>query len=218
MLHTLEEKVDPKHAALVVVDVQNDFCHEDSPYGKAGRDMAPVQAAVSRLLELIEAARAAGTLVIFVQVIHSAANDSDVWKEQKLRARGHLDPVCEEGSWGAEFYRVAPKPGEPVVTKHRYSAFTGTDLDMILRTRGIKSLIMTGISTNACVESTARDGFMHDYYIVFVSDCTAALGGLERHEATLANIRDLFGIVVTAEEIMNVWRRAAVEAVGSAAR
>ena len=92
------------------------------------------------------------------------------------------------------------------MTKHRYSAFHGTNLDVILRTNGIKSLIMTRLSTNICVDSTARDGFMRDYYIVFLSDCTEGTS-LEEHQSTLRTMSMFFGEVTTSEEVMKAWAK-----------
>jgi ureidoacrylate peracid hydrolase len=207
MLRTLEEKVDPKHAAVIVVDVQNDFCHPESPLAKDGRDLSAAQAMVPRLSMLIDDARAAAVPVIFVQMVTTDATTSEVAREQRLRSRPYADPddyICKEGSWGADFYMVAPLPGETVVKKHRYSAFVDTDLDLVLRSLGVKTLIMTGVATNVCVESTARDGFMRDYYIVFAGDCSACYWP-ERHDATLENISATFGVVAGAEEIGRVW-------------
>jgi ureidoacrylate peracid hydrolase len=207
MLRTLEEKIDPKHAAVIVVDVQNDFCHPDSPLAKDGRDLSAAQAMVPRLATLIDDARAAGVPVIFVQMVNTDATTSEVALEQRLRSRpgaGPSDYICKEGSWGADFYMVAPLPGETVVKKHRYSAFVDTDLELVLRSMGIKTLIMTGVATNVCVESTARDGFMRDYYIVFAGDCSACYWP-ERHDATLENIAATFGVVADAKEIAWVW-------------
>jgi ureidoacrylate peracid hydrolase len=111
---------------------------------------------------------------------------------------------CEEGAPGADFFRVAPKPGEPVVRKHRYSGFVDTELDLVLRSSGVRSLIMTGIATSGCVEATARDGFMRDYYIVFVDDACGSYSS-ELHEGTLTNIRDAYGIVVGVDDVIAAW-------------
>jgi len=95
-------------------------------------------------------------------------------------------------------------PGECIVTKHRYSGFINTDLDLILRAQGIQTLIMTGTATNVCVESTARDGFMLDYYIVFLGDCTGT-GDRNLHEATLQNISGAFGVVCNSTDVSAHW-------------
>jgi ureidoacrylate peracid hydrolase len=114
---------------------------------------------------------------------------------------------CQSGTWGAEFYKVAPQDGDDVVVKHRYSAFIGTELDPLLRAQGVENLIFAGITTNVCVESTARDAYMHDYHVVVVSDLTATYAQAP-HDATLDNIRRAFGRVVTSGTILDVWRAA----------
>ncbi|MCX6021811.1 MAG: cysteine hydrolase, partial [Chloroflexi bacterium] len=118
---------------------------------------------------------------------------------------------CLEGSWGFDWYGVGPLPGEAIVTKHRYSAFIGTDLDLILRAQKIETIICTGVVTNACVESTARDGFMMDYHVVFVDD-SSATSSPETHEGTLQNIRGGFGVVVNAADVTEAWVPAPVPA------
>jgi ureidoacrylate peracid hydrolase len=208
MFKTLAEKIAPNHAGLVVVDVQNDFCHESGLIARQGRDMRSRQEMVGRLLQLIASAREHAVPVIFLRHINNRNVVSPASLEQKSRMFTGDDTICEEGSWGADFYRVKPQPGEAIVVKHRYSGFIETDLDLILRSKEIKTLIMTGVATNMCVESTARDGFMKDYYIVFVGDCTAT-STAEDHEATLRNIRYGFGVVVNSEEIMASWARLA---------
>ena len=112
---------------------------------------------------------------------------------------------CAPDSWGADFYQVTPTADEPVITKYRYSGFSDTNLDLVLRSKGVSSLIMTGVASNNCVECTARDGFMRDYYIVFVDDCTAATNQAI-HAATLANMDSLFGVVVQSQQILEEWR------------
>jgi ureidoacrylate peracid hydrolase len=207
-MKTLSELVDPANTAVIVVDMQNDFIHPEGSNAKNGSDTSPGIAMAPRLQTLLDAARAVGTTVIFIQCIHTDETDSEAWVG---RGNGRSMTTCREGSWGIEFYGVAPVEGEPVVIKHRYSAFIGTRLDSVLRTYKTKNLILTGVGTNVCVESTARDGFMMDYNIVFTSDCTAA-GSEALHESTLENMRRHFGTVASAEEIIAVWAAAPVPA------
>ena len=94
--------------------------------------------------------------------------------------------------------------GDVVVTKHRYNAFHKTDLDTILRANGVRTIVVTGVSTNVCVESTVREGFMNDYYIVLVRDGTAAYSN-EEHEMTVRNIDRFFGEISTIEELRGIW-------------
>ena len=212
MLTTLKQKVDPQNAALIVVDVQNDFAATDGAMGREGFDCSMSQEMVPRLVRFIDETRKAKVPIIYIQNVYNSEPNwylSEVWLEHAARRRkgSYTErPVCVRGSWGWDFYDgIKPLPNEIVVTKHRFSAFIGTDLDLILRSRGIKTLIMTGIATNVCVETTARMGFLLDYYIVFVSDCVAAYRK-NLHDATLENIENHFGQVVTAQDVVNCWK------------
>ena len=210
-LGTLKDKARPSHTALVVIDVQNDFCAPGGMMDREGCDLAAAQAMAGRLPALISAARAAGVLVIFVKNVYSTEHNfylSDAWLEQASRVRAGsytTRAVCAEGSWEGDFYgEVRPEPGDPVVRKHRFSAFANTDLETILRAHGIRSLVFTGVATNVCVETTAREGFMRDYYVVFTSDGTATYSE-EDHEATLRNIERYFGQVVPVADLQSIW-------------
>ena len=139
-------------------------------------------------------------------MVHTEYTVSPLATEHRKRTRPNSQMICLEGSWGADFYRVEPEAGEPIVIKHRYSAFVDTDLELILHSRGIKSVILTGVATNVCVESTARDAYMRDYYVTFVDDCSAAYDPA-KHAATLINMADHFGVVTTADEVMEAWQR-----------
>ena len=147
----------PEWAAVLVVDVQNDFCHELGAAARLGFDMRSIQASVRALVRFLGEARRAGVPVIFIATNHGEWTNSQVWLTRGPRSGGE---ICAVGSWGAEFYQVAPAPGEPVVVKHRYSGFVGTDLEVILRARERRSVLATGVTTNVCVESTARDACM----------------------------------------------------------
>ncbi|ASA25952.1 cysteine hydrolase family protein [Paenibacillus donghaensis] len=192
----------PGRAALIVVDVQNDYCHPDGALASGGNDVSAVGEMMPQLHGLIEAARVHGVPVIFIQTYHEQATDSEVWSSRSgSRSLG----VCRKGSWGAEFYEVSPLPEDIVVHKHRYSAFINTRLDSVLRSLRTETLIMTGVSTNVCVESTARDGFMLDYHIVMVEDACASYSRAA-HEMTLENMQGYFGAVASAEAIQQQWR------------
>jgi len=205
MLTTLAQKVSPQNAAVLVVDVQNDYCAPGGGLAELGVDMSAIEACVPKIAALVGGARQVGVPVIHIRTHHEPATESPVWRELRLRRSPNKPRWCEPGTWGADFYYVAPQSGEVVITKHRYSGFIETDLDLILRSQGIASLIMTGVASNNCVECTARDGFMKDYYIVFVDDCTAATNSTI-HVATLANMESLFGIVVQSAQVLAEWR------------
>jgi ureidoacrylate peracid hydrolase len=211
LLTGIERKVHPQHAALIVVDVLNDFCAPGGMMDAEEQDLERVQKMADRLPPLIDSARRAGSLVVFVRNVYSSPHNSylsDVWLEQASRRRGDsytTRDVCAADSWEGSFYGgIKPLPGEPVVTKHRFSAFHNTDLDTILRANGIRTLIMSGVATNVCVETTAREGYVRDYYIVFLSDGTACYSDADQ-AATLSVMDRFFGEVVTVSEVAHIW-------------
>ncbi len=197
------------NSAVVVIDFQNDFCHNDGTYGRAGYDTSMVQEAVSKAQEFLEGARRSEVPVIHVRTHHTQWTDSPA-KMRRVTAAGvsrelGLDRTnhCKPGSWGAEFY-LAPDPDEYIVTKHRYSAFIETDLDLVLRSIGAKTIVLTGCTTNVCVESTARDGFMKDYFVVLVEDCVGAMTK-EEHDASLYTLERYFATVTNSEVVLQAW-------------
>jgi ureidoacrylate peracid hydrolase len=212
LLSTLAQKIEPAHTALLVIDMQNDFCAPGGCVSKGGADLIEAQTMAKRLPVLIAGARAAGVRIVFVHAVFSTEQNfylSDAWLEHAGRARAGSYtrvPVCAEGAWGGDHYEdIRPQPGDAVVTKHRYDAFQGTDLDLILRSNGIRTVILTGVVTHVCVESSARSAFMHDYYVVVVGDGTAAYA-VEDHAQSLKNIDRFFGEVSTIEQLCAIWR------------
>lgn len=199
MLTSLEEKVAPQHTALIVIDVQNDFFHPDGVFGQLGRDLTRLEPILPRIEELADAARRSGMLVVFTQHFQNARVNSEVQLEQRSRGRSGRG-YCVEGTWGADFY-LQPCAQDVVVPKYRYNAFHGTALDVILRTAGIRTLVVTGVASNGCVEVTARAAFMHDYYTVVVEDCTSNFDD-QLHVAAMANIREASGIVANSHEVI----------------
>lgn len=200
------ERFAARRAAVIVVDVQNDFCHPDGVSAANGHDVGAAVEMVPRLQHLLDEARAAGTLVVFIQTTHDLTVDSPVW----LTRMGDLDtpayqPNCLTGSWGAGFYGVAPAAGDVVVNKHKYSAFAGTDLEMVLRTAGVETLLLTGVATNICVESTLREGLFHDFNVALVEDCCAAFD-TALHEATVRNVEECFGAVMSGSDLADLWQ------------
>ena len=204
VLKSSKERWDPRWTALLVVDVQNDFVSSKGSAAKRGEDVSAAQAAVPMLIRLIDEARRVGLTVVYIKTTHSEWTDTPSWIYRKSQ-QSALD-TCREGTWGAEFYEgISPLPSERVVIKHRYSAFINTDLNTVLKAKGIESVLVTGVATNVCVETTARDAYMYDYYVTMVEDCAAAYDP-KLHLSTLENMRRHFGLVATSEEIMETWK------------
>lgn len=210
----LEDKAGPEHTAVVVVDVQNDFCHPEGAWGKLGVPLEATHRMLPRLDALLRHAREAGVLVVFVGTHLPPEVLSPVWTER----REHRQRVAmlRPGTWGAEFV-LAPGPDDVVVYKHRYSAFFGTPLDLILRGRGIRTVALAGTLTNVCVETTARDAYQREYFVLLVEDCCSALSE-EDHRSAVRNVDRYFGQVVCAQDLERAWGAPARGGVGVAGR
>jgi ureidoacrylate peracid hydrolase len=204
VLRSFEARVDPAHTAILVIDMQNDFCAEGGYIHRTrNADMSAFPALAERIGALVDAGRAAGATIVWVQ----ANYEPRFLTGPALLKREQRQPplvCCAGGSWGWQFFGVAPQEGDLVIEKHTFNAFSGTELDRLLRARGIKTLAMTGVATNTCVESTLREGFFLGYYIAVVEDCCAS-SKPHLHEATLDNVRMSFGEVVAAADLARSW-------------
>lgn len=205
---TLESDIlDSSISALVVVDVQNDFCHSDGAAAKMGLDIPAVQEAVPRILELIGSAREADVPRIYLRGEHSRWFNTEVWLRRGANGQSinaPTVPFVEAGSWGAEFFEVDPQPDELVVTKHRYSGFAYTPLELALQTLHTRNVVICGTATNVCVEATARDAIMRGYYPVVIADCVAS-GQADLHGAALKDMAEYLGAVVSLENVRDAW-------------
>lgn len=192
---------------LVVVDYQNDFCHEEGAIEKLGQPTQGARDILPRVQELIELARERDIPRVFVRVAHSEWTDTPAWTQRG--AGGEiLDtakvPVAREGTWGADFYGFEPQSDELVITKHRYSAFAHTPLKLVLQARGAESVLLAGVQTNVCIHSTARDAVQEGFHPVVVEDCCATGTDIEQ-EVALNDIRARVGTVVSLETLQRVW-------------
>jgi len=204
VLTDLAQKIAIPHTAVVVIDMQNDFCSEEGALAKDGRDMTAIRSLVPRLQQFLDRARRKNVTIVFVATARGEEEVPPPMKELWIR-HSLKNPICVKGSWGAEFIpEIQPKSNETVLIKTRYSAFINTDLDTRLCDLGIATLIVTGVATNVCVETTCRDGFMRGYYIVVASDL-AGCTDQKLHDCTLFNIDRYFGTVTSSAEILRIW-------------
>ena len=186
-----EMRLDTAKSALLVVDMQRFFLEDDSPTFTCGA--AAILPTVKRL---IAAFRKAGRPVIFTRHVHHPDDlDSGImgwWWEGK----------CLEGSRESEIHpELAPMPGEKVVFKHRYSAFYNTDLETVLRCLKVEDLVVSGVMTNLCCESTVRDAYYRDFRVFIPADGTGTINE-EMHLASLLNLAYGFAFVTTGEGIV----------------
>lgn len=187
--------------ALLVIDVQNDFCHEDGVLAVAGDyPVEKVLPAVRHIEEVLGAARAAGLKVLHPRLRVDWEQEDEVWLNRLLRLR--QPNLCSPGSFGEDAYPgVEALPDEPVIFKRRFSAFWETGLAERLREMNVTHLIVCGVATNICVQATACDAFMDGFQVIFVSDASGSFSEAG-HAATLELIDLAYGDVVDTDAIV----------------
>jgi ureidoacrylate peracid hydrolase len=191
-------RLDPKRAAVVVIDMINEFC---KPGGKMV--LPGYEALVPPQLAVIEAARKAGAPVIWV-------HDSHRRNMRRDREWVKRTPHSIEGTWATEIIEdLGARSDEIHVVKHRYSGFFQTDLDVTLKDLLVDQLVVFGVVTNICVRSTVHDAFFNGYEVVVPRDCCAATGAREQ-ESTLYDIATHFGVVTEAEYVVAALTKGAI--------
>ncbi|EOG1023277.1 MULTISPECIES: pyrimidine utilization protein B [Klebsiella] len=201
----------PQQSALIVVDMQNAYASQGGYLDLAGFDVSATRPVIDNINTAVAAARAAGMLIIWFQ---------NGWDDQYVEAGGPGSPnyhksnalktmrqrpelqgkLLAKGGWDYQLVdELTPQEGDIVLPKPRYSGFFNTPLDSILRSRGIRHLVFTGIATNVCVESTLRDGFFLEYFGIVLKDATHQAGPAFAQQAALFNIETFFGWVSDVE-------------------
>jgi ureidoacrylate peracid hydrolase len=195
-------EADPSTTALLVVDVQNDYCHPEGALGRGGVDLGGVDAMVRGVRALQRRARDAGVLTVFVRTLHTPATHSGPWARRTALGGA----ICRPDTFGAEYFGPRPAESDVVVTKHRYSGFFETSLDSVLRGHRVETVVLSGTATNVCVMATAVDAVMRNYGVVVCGDATTAPP--DDHETALRHVRSFVGEVRSVEEIARWWRPA----------
>lgn len=191
--------------ALLVIDVQGDFAAPDGLMGRAGMDLGCVAGVIERTEALLAAARAKGVQVVFVRVVTTP--DSDRAAAIRLCRRRGLPEgywaVGRQGDPGADYYKLLPQAGELDVTKTLYNAFSGTGLDETLRDRGVTSLVVTGLTSDCCVDATVRDAFHRGFDVFLPVDACGAYDP-DAHTAALAALSTC-ALLVPSQAVLNAW-------------
>ena len=210
---TLAERIAPEHTALLVVDVQNDFCAENGMIHRIFGDIRLATEMIPRLRKLVTSARNAGASVVFIKNCCSpdGSYHSPADLARRLDTYGESENILItlEGSWGeAVVDGLQVEKTDLVIRKYRPDAFTGTSLAQALRSNAVESVIVTGTATFACVESTARRALMEDFYVTVVEDCVAT-SDVTIHNASLNIMRSFFGKhgVCRSEDIIAIWEQ-----------
>jgi ureidoacrylate peracid hydrolase len=198
-------RLEAARCALLVVDMQNDFCAPGGYIDRTmGKDVSAAAAILPLVNELVSRARDARVPVVWLRADYSHDTIPDSMAV-KLAQRGIQAECCKPGTWGFEWYGVSPRADEPVVTKHTYSGFIGTGLQQVLSPLACKTLVFAGVQTQVCVESTLRDAHSHGYLCVVAQDAVGSHTPT-LHAATLDNVRFLFGDVCNAGDIVAAWQ------------
>jgi ureidoacrylate peracid hydrolase len=203
----LIDQVDPETTAVIVIDMQNDFIASGAPLETPmGRALLPA------LKKLIDHARGRGMKVIYTTHAHRRNGcDMGLFGEIYPPIRDRVGLV--DDSAGIDIYPdVAPLSDEVVIKKHRYSAFFGTDLDIILRTEKIETVVVAGVTTENCCHATARDAMFNGYRVAFISDATGTydypdtgfgpIPAQEVHRVTLGVLGVSTAHVMTTDELI----------------
>lgn len=201
------ETINPNSAALIVIDMENDFVAPGAPF-----EVPAAQTLLPNLKEVIGFCRKAGIRVIYTSHVHRP-DGSDMGRFADIYPPVANREGLVDGTPGVEIYaEIAPRDDEVVIKKHRYSAFYGTDLDVILRGQGVDTVIVTGVTTEDCCHATARDAMFRDYKVVFLSDCTGTypypdlgygdLAADEVHRSSLVILAASTAHVMTADDFM----------------
>ena len=209
--------LDPRTTALVIVDMQEYFLNPASPFSRDCERAVPgvlahfqergrgvVEPTLRRLLDVF---RARGMRVVYTTVASELSDGSDlmpIFRQRNVASRTAIGDVAipaRTDAWARIVAALEPRPGELVVNKTTYGTFSSTGLDHTLRSLGITSLVIGGVVTNVCVETTARDAADRGYNVVLLDDGSAAFSP-EIHESTLLSFQGPFGRVRTSDEVL----------------
>jgi ureidoacrylate peracid hydrolase len=200
-------RLDPKEVGLLVVDMQNGFCHPEGARAKAfGVDaIAMPRASIPNVIDMMRMCRSAGVRITLTRQVHYPDDQA----RKRRRIPSHLDrrgvklELCWRGTWDSELIdeiKAEVRPEDDIIIKHRASAFYNTPLEAELRIKGIQVLIVTGTTTSFCIDSTIRDAYMRDYDVLVPAECVSDTDQAA-HEAVLASTDRFHGVVTTTADI-----------------
>lgn len=199
------EWVAPGRTALILIDMQVDFGSPDGEMARRGADVRACQAAVKKAEELTDAARAAGVPVVFVRLLTHPGGENRIMRESKQRQGDDQPDLCVEGTRGADFIGPQPREGEAIFSKNHYSAFARTGLASQLHAQGVDTVVLAGLTTECCVQSSAWDAFEQDFHIFLAEDACAAYDpGLHRH--ALKALQLSAANVVPVADLVAAWK------------
>lgn len=204
------EALDSQRTVLLVIDMQNAFCHPEGTLGVSGVNVEPAQAAIPAVAALVRSCRDAGLPVLWSRQVHFPADAGRARKRLPSHTQKRARVSALAGTWDAQLVEeLAPLADDPalVFTKHRFGCFYETRLEAMLRMLGGEALLVCGVTANACVETTVREAYLRDYDVVAVTDCIAAVRP-EWKPVAHAVWGQYFGVLATSEEVTSWLERA----------
>ena len=210
-------RVDADETAILVVDMQNAYASAGGYLDLAGFDIGGAERVIAQSAKVLDAARAAGLPIIYFQngwdpdYVEAGGPGSPNWHKSNalrtMRARPELrGKLLARGGWDHALVEgLAPKPGDIRLDKTRYSGFFNSQLDSVLRARGIRNIVFVGIATNVCVESTLRDAFHLEYFGIMLEDATHQAGPDFLQQAAVYNVETFFGWVSTVADFCGAF-------------
>lgn len=212
-------ELDATRTALVVVDMQNAYVSKGGYLDLLGMDISGARDVANLIGLILPLSRASGMLVAYLQLGWDKelreAGGADLPNYHKhnairlMRQRPALaGRLLTKGTWDyAIVEMLEPEPTDFIVSRPRHSGFSGTSFDNLLRSRGIRNLVFTGIATNICVELTIRDAYFLEYFPILISDCAWQAGPRFVHDASLFNVETFFGWVTTSGEYIGALKK-----------
>ncbi|WP_421723878.1 cysteine hydrolase family protein [Bauldia sp.] len=212
---------DPRHTALIIVDMQRDFVEDGGACGVGGMDVKPLQAVIPPIKAVLDAFRDAGSVVVHTRYGFKPdlSNLPESMRQQSRDAGGEygtagpLGRILTEGEAGFQIVEeLTPLPGEIVIDKSTFGAFTYTDLDSTLRGKGITHCVICGVTTQCCVEGTLREAVDRGYFVLTLADCCGAFED-EFQQGTLRTIQSeghLFGWIARSSDLVDAVRRSQI--------
>lgn len=198
--------IDWKKTAVLILDVQNDFCDEQGAFQThLGWDATPLRAMVVRLQPFLAKAREEGALIVFSQMMNDAVESPKNLRDRLVtgaEADANSWPFgLKRGSWGYQLFHVVPEAGDVVLEKKTYDFFSNVELLTLLRSKGIETVVVTGLYAEVCVFSTAQSAFTHGFRVIVPSDLVASVVGREAwSQSALQIIQNYIGETTSSQE------------------
>ena len=204
----MNDRTKLKKMGILVIDIQNDFCHDDGIFAQQGLNIKPVQEVTPRIKAFIDEVRKYNVPIIYTLQIESDEVSPENLKRQFASRK--LVPVCAPNSWGSELYQLEPAEGEHIIEKHTYDPFSNPRLRKILDKRAVNTLVIAGVNTDVCIDTTVRRAFTENYNVVVPKDLVASVNDDSCHNESNSYLRvfnQFFGTVTESDYVLAYLKR-----------